>query len=285
MIGEDTVAMSGLHSWVACVDGCYRAGRARNTVTALVRMLAALGAFGVTHGYWPADSEPWGSARRRRDVLRSYRWDGEAEGDGGITLDEVPSWRDIEKLAAAMEERTGQWRYGAAVIVAAASGVRQCELLALRVEDLHLDAGTIRIERQIDRYQLWPAVTTPKRNKKRITIFWAHVRPVLERLVEEAIDGWLFAPPPGVTRWADMFGHRLDDASVAAGFDWPAHYLRHHFASVSLAPRDAGGYGLDVADVSRWLGHSSSRTTMDTYRQPQSGSAAAARGATSQPPH
>jgi len=49
------------------------------------------------------------------------------------------------------------------------------------------------------------------------------------------------------------------------GFLWTPHTLRHFFCTVALAPKAEGGWGLEVADVSRRAGHKNPSFTFDTY--------------------
>lgn len=49
---------------------------------------------------------------------------------------------------------------------------------------------------------------------------------------------------------------------------WGLHWLRHGYATWSLASPDDGGYGLDLASVSRWLGHHRTSVTQDLYVSP-----------------
>lgn len=65
---------------------------------------------------------------------------------------------------------------------------------------------------------------------------------------------------------------RSEPANCAAG--------SRAVSSWSLAPKTSGGFGLDLAAVSRWLGHSKRSITQDTYLQPPADALDTARRAT-----
>src|SRR5690606_3143434 len=115
----------------------------------------------------------------------------------------------------------------------------------------------------------------------------SHVDDDLRGLVTDAVDGWLIPPDRSQRWWLTAINKRLDQACASAGWSqvgWTGHWLRHHYASWSITPRESGGYGHPIADVSRWLGHSQVSTTMDIYVQPADGSVARARQVTARPP-
>jgi hypothetical protein len=105
---------------------------------------------------------------------------------------------------------------------------------------------------------------------------WRHALPELTAAVAAAdrSDGWLFAPdglienaaPP---RWVEIASKRLVEAQAAAGWldRWGTHWLRHHYATYSLAPKP-DGFGLPLSLVSASLGHSKQSFTLDCYSQP-----------------
>lgn len=113
---------------------------------------------------------------------------------------------------------------------------------------------------------------------------WTCAREHLEWLVEHAVDGWLVPPDAGQRRWLDAINRRLSSACAEAG--WPehqrGHWLRHHYATYSLTTAPVG-YGFDIWEVSRWLGHSSTKVTSDLYWHAISGADQRALAITARP--
>ena len=68
----------------------------------------------------------------------------------------------VEKYAAAFEAEYPGYGYRL-VLLAYATGMRICELLALRVEHVLFlkDETKIIVDWQLDRYEQWPAVRAP----------------------------------------------------------------------------------------------------------------------------
>lgn len=84
--------------------------------------------------------------------------------------------------------------------------------------------------------------------------------------------------------WADAYANRINRARELLRygyaqlelvgqapprsdlFDSGVHWLRHFYASQSLAPQEAGGLGWSTYFVQKQLGHVSSRTTELTYQ-------------------
>ena len=288
-IGTVPVAETSLASLMTVADGAVDAGVGRSTFDGVVQTMCVVADWGRERQYLPAD--PLGAygdrrsalrrARRRlaADATRQVQQDGNEEG---ITLDRVPTWDDVTALADAVTDRIGGRarsraigeRYGRAVRIAAGTGLRLCELLALNVDRVDLNAGVVIVDRQLDRYTAWNGTgkmptTPPKYGRKRKALVWAKVRADLEAAIAEAgDDGVLFPPYDAQAWWADGWGRLLEAAREDASWTWPGHWLRHHYGSFSLAPRDAGGYGLPPAEVQASLGHRNLTTTLSTYIQP-----------------
>lgn len=196
-----------------------------------------------------------------------------------LTTTDVPSMSDVDALARSVERvvdiRTGVKgsgkRYAQAIYVAAGSGLRMCELLGLKVDDVDLEAGFITVDHQLNRYVSWmpgePMPTAPPKGRRtRKARAWKSIEGHLRALVETAEpDGTLLPPINGANWWADQWGHILKDAMTDCGWRWAPHYLRHHYGSYSTAPRSKGGKEMDYPTVQKSLGHSSLKTTLGTY--------------------
>ncbi|MGB4777487.1 tyrosine-type recombinase/integrase [Microbacterium sp.] len=159
--------------------------------------------------------------------------------------------QEVETIAAHMPRRLQ-----AAVIVAAWSSARQGELFALARRHVDLDAGTIRIERSLDRDGTFKE---PKTVKSRRTVYLPEF--VTDRLREHMVeftgehpDALLFTQvnggPVGYRRLGDWFRRAR---KVAGRDDLHWHDLRH--VAASLAYRA----GASVPEVQRRLGHTTAR--------------------------
>jgi integrase len=67
-------------------------------------------------------------------------------------------------------------------------------------------------------------------------------------------------------KWADQAGKLAGAARKRCGWQWSSfHWLRHGWASWSLAPESDGRHGITPTRVRMWLGHTKLSTTTDTY--------------------
>lgn len=260
-----------LRHWHAIFDGLRIGGASAGTVKSVARTYGALIQFGALRGYL-SESDAFGSALMRRKVVHDcLKYVSSVRAQGTIALKDCPTADEVDGYAAAFEAvYPGHGRL--LVLLAFSSGLRFCELLALRVEDINLLTGEVRVAQQLDRTRPWPATRLPKGGKSRIAVAWAAYRHVLKELVETASGessrdpGYLFPRYRSKTAWADQAG-RLAGAAAAScpEWSWGFHALRHSFATHSLAPVSAGGYGLPPKSVSTWLGHHALSLTLDMY--------------------
>ena len=202
--------------------------------------------------------------RRKREVKRLLAMvqDGpkmvaEEGNERDIQIDMVPTWDDVVRLSEKLADRVGGIsksrevgdRYGRAVRIAAGTGLRLCELLALSVEQIDLANGILTINRQLDRYTPWDGTermptTPPKSGLSRKVVVWAKVRDDLVAAVAEADENGIHFPPYLQQNWWPYaWGRLMENARGDAEFPWHGHWLRHHYGSYSLAPRDVGGLG------------------------------------------
>ena len=153
------------------------------------------------------------------------------------------------------------------------TGLRNGELFALRPTAVDLDALTIRVDRQlIDPQSAPPYFDTPKHDRVRDVVFPRQLAEPLARLIEHRIardgeDCLLFPAPLGGPERRSGFTRRMRPYMDEAG--WPRHmtwyHLRHLFAVRALRSQADGGWGLDLADVSRLMGHHSPEFTARRY--------------------
>lgn len=280
-----------IEHWSMVFRHLGRQGASLGTIKAVTRTLNSVITHGCVNGFLPTE-DAWGPKKLRDKVAADTR--RRAVGptpaaNGQVSLDDCPTVAEIEALAQAMEvEYPG---YGSRLVMLAfTTGLRRNELLALRVDSINLETGEIRVESQLDRLNHFPAVKLPKNQKTRTAIIWDAYLDIARSLVEDATsreedNGWLFPRYRSTTGWSDRLGKMVTDASRRCGWeDRGFHWLRHAWASYSLAPRTYGGYELDPKAVSGWLGHADLSITLNMYVQRQSDAAARARQLTSRPP-
>ena len=160
------------------------------------------------------------------------------------------------------------------VTTALYSGLRISELLGLIWEDVDFAAGLIRVRAQLSRAHR----DEPARRVAPKTPASVREVPLVEQLACQLAghkqashfatpDDWVFATsrgtPYGQRNVARRVLTRAADAAQLNGDGWPPlrfHDLRHTFASHLVVD-----LGLDVAQVSRILGHARITITLDVY--------------------
>lgn len=158
--------------WATVFAAAVENGASVGTLSAIARTLGALMTFGMHHDYF--QSEPFGPARMRRDVVRATKQAATSrDGDSaaGITIDLCPDGAEISEYADAFEALYAG--YGRRlVLLAFHCGARIMELAALRADDLGPDQLTVAIGAQLDRDRPWPATRLPKNHKPRVADLW-----------------------------------------------------------------------------------------------------------------
>ena len=192
-----------------------------------------------------------------RDVLThnpAARLDLPAKGNARPTRI-ASSGEAAELLAALAADDRPLWA------TAFYAGLRRGELQALRVLDIDLGQGLIRVERGWDQYEgaIEPKSSASRRTIPLLAVLRDHLDEHLIRTRRE--DGQLvfgrtsedpFAPP--------VTDQRAKDAWEAAGLQpVTLHEARHTFASLLI---DSGA---NAKAVQEFMGHSKIQTTFDTY--------------------
>jgi integrase len=178
---------------------------------------------------------------------------------------------DAEKAKALLSAARGE-RLEALYVVVVTAGLRIGELLGLRWEDVHLEAGTMRVARTLSRANSGPRFTTPKNGKGRsITLTKQAVvalRSHRKRQNEERLlstlwedNGLLFASETGTPLSRDMVDRRSFKPLLKRCGLEPVrlHDLRHTCATLLLTR------GVHPKFVQELLGHSSIAMTLDRY--------------------
>lgn len=195
----------------------------------------------------------------------------------------VPRIERAEIVALTAEEanrlteaaRESEDRLQALYVLAVHTGLRQGELLALKWDDLDLEAGTLRVRRTLTHAGGGYSMSEPKTKKSRRTVRLTSgavvaLRRHLERQMEEMdLLGSLYKPgglvfanevggivnPPNLRNRS--FKRVLGFAGLPAGTRF--HDLRHTCATLLLSRN------INPKVVSEMLGHANIAITLDTY--------------------
>ena len=284
LIGSEKLADTRLSTMLIPLDAVVLAKRQASTFDAVKDTVSVVAAWGRSRDLLPSDAIGSDSDRRPAIAALRRKLPGRPKKmtiDMSYTINEVPKWADVCDFADAVEacvsQQTGDtslgYLHGCAVRLAAGSGVRMCELLALTIDDVDIAAGMAHIDKQLDRYEAWPLgsdmpTRLPKGDIIRTTAIWARVRSDVESLIADAKrrgEQVLGPRMPEMTWWADGWGRILGEARNDIGWEWQPHYLRHHYGSYCHATKEAGGLGIDGAQLQHRLGHAKLSTTLDTY--------------------
>jgi integrase len=157
--------------------------------------------------------------------------------------------------------------------LAAATGMRRGELMALRWSDVDLDASIIRVARSATQIGRERVYTTPKNHERRKVKIdprtgatlrsWRRTQ-ATERLAwgpaYRDVDDLVFTQEDGAPLWPDFISKLFVQVQAGAGLPrLVLHGLRHTHATVLL--RD----GVPVHVVAKRLGHKDPSVTLRTY--------------------
>lgn len=177
---------------------------------------------------------------------------------GGKRRDRIASPDEAERLLAALSE-PDRTIYGTATY----SGLRCGELMALRVQDVDLDANVIRIDPERGSYDPKACAFGPPKSRAavRTVPIVARLRPLLVAAVGgkpalALIFGRDAATPFAYETVRSRAARAWDDAELQP---IGLHEARHTFASYLIAA------GLNAKAVTTIIGHSSVATTFDLY--------------------
>jgi integrase len=179
----------------------------------------------------------------------------EAEPMRFLTHDEVAS------LAAAIDAR-----YRALVYLAAYSGLRAGELVALRRQHVDLMRRTVSVVEQVQYIDRHYVVAPPKSTAGRRSVALPRLvadelEAHLHGLPDQSVEGLVFSAPEGGYLHVENFRKRVWLPAVEQAGVAPLrlHDLRHTCASLAIAA------GADVKVLQRMLGHASAALTLDRY--------------------
>jgi integrase len=177
--------------------------------------------------------------------------------------------QQIDSLLRHLEGRTLR----PIIALALATGARRSELLALRLKDVDLDAGLVRIERSLEQTKGALRFKSPKTKNGRRNVAvppWivAELRAHLSKQQKHRLalgmgrasdDDLLFARWDGVVRSPHWLTQKFAQAVASLKIDCTLHGLRHTHASQLIAA------GMDVLTISRRLGHGNPTITLSVY--------------------
>jgi len=184
--------------------------------------------------------------------------------------------RELEILTPAqvqqvLEALRGKPLYLIALLMLA-SGLRRGEALAVRWQNVDLDAGTLRVTQafeQTKRGGLRIKEPKTRHGRRAVTLppstvaeLRAHRKTQQELRLFLGIGGkaeLVFDHPDGSPLSPDVVTHQWHTAMKAAGLKATLHSLRHTHASTLIAS------GLDVLTISRRLGHATPVLVLTTY--------------------
>jgi integrase len=157
--------------------------------------------------------------------------------------------------------------------LALGTGMRRGEMLALRWQDIDLQAAVLRVERSLEQtteFGLVFKAPKTKHGRRTITLPASTVAELREHWIRQQ-EAWLaaglgrmndalvFGEPDGSPRSPNALTKEWSKAMDAIGIDATLHSMRHTHASILIAS------GLDVLTISRRLGHGSPAITLKVY--------------------
>ncbi|MGQ0615752.1 MAG: tyrosine-type recombinase/integrase [Acidimicrobiia bacterium] len=168
---------------------------------------------------------------------------------------------EVATLAGTIDDR-----YRAFVLVAAYSGLRAGELIALRRSNVDLLRRTVTVIEQVQyidgRYLTAPPKSAAGRRSVALPrVVAEELEKHLLGLADHSVDALVFTAPEGGFLHLENFRKRVWNPAVAAAGLAPLriHDMRHTCASLAIAA------GADVKVLQRMLGHSSAALTLDRY--------------------
>lgn len=164
-------------------------------------------------------------------------------------LPKALSISDVKRLLEVELATTTFVRDSAMLELLYSSGLRVSEIVALKINDVHFDAGFLRIMGKGSKERVVPM---NHRAAEKIKRYLYEVRPVL---LKHRQSPYLFLSNRGTPMTRQRFWQALKYLGNAAGVHLTPHTLRHTFATHLL---DGGA---DLRSVQKMLGHSDISTT------------------------
>lgn len=168
-----------------------------------------------------------------------------------LSLDEVRRIIEVTAIGDSKREKAIALNFRNSVMVELlySSGLRVSELINLRIQDINLEGGFIRV---IGKGSKERVVPVSRRTIKRIK---EYVRSYRNHLLGRRSSDFLFTTSRGRAMTRQRLWQALKVYGKQAGLDLSPHTLRHSFATHLL---DGGA---DLRSVQKMLGHSDISTT------------------------
>jgi len=171
---------------------------------------------------------------------------------GGLKLPDVLSIEDVQRLLSTPDPAEVRGSRDAAMLeLLYAAGLRVSELVNLKIQDVNLEAGFVRVFGKGSKERVVPI---GRHAGRRITDYLKEARP---KLLKTAVSPFLFVARAGRPMTRQGFWKRLRQYVTKAGIHKKVtpHSLRHSFASHLLEG------GADLRAVQVMLGHVDISTT------------------------
>lgn len=180
----------------------------------------------------------------------------------------VPSHDDIARV---LKVNSGRWE-ATAILMMVAAGLSRGEAVGLCWRDIDLDAGTLKVERNVQAFNGNIVVLPPKSKagRRQVAIpaaLVAHLKEYRQRQREDFMrrgfrpeDDILFPSRHGGLRKPSTFGAAIKAAGERAGASLSPHMLRHRFGTDMLM----GNINPRIAQAR--LGHARIATTQQVYQ-------------------
>jgi integrase len=266
-------------SWLAGKVNLAASTRARYRSALSVHLLPAFGAAPISDltpariRHWIAGAAVTSSAATvRKNCMVLHQILGQAVTDGRLTANpaaemELPTIDEIEKryLAAgqvrALADAAGE--HGALVLLLGFTGLRFGEAAALRVADIDLVRGRVRVHRSVTAVDGTMIYSMPKSHQARTVPLPGFLIDALrEHLRGRKVDALAFPDSRGGPMRLNNVRRRWWTRAVTisgAPVGFNPHELRHSAASMAIHA------GASTKALQKMLGHKSASLTLDRY--------------------
>lgn len=241
---------------VAVIQAKAAEGYARATLAQIIKVMRMAVKDGIRLGIWRAGADPGVDLALPRAAVDDVAHDLHYVGD------DLPTTADVARFARALDRYLPGGRL--LVRLAAGSGLRLGELLALRPSDFDWTEGTLRVSRSVvDVGTGTPSLGVPKTASSRRVVY---LTPSLARQMrayctERALgrNDLLWGNRTGGLYRRSNVERQIRRAKDDVSYSWTFHSLRHYRATHLLRQ------GAQLDDVRHQLGHSRSTTTLTLY--------------------
>jgi integrase len=229
-------------------------GYKKATIEHVLKLLRQVSAEGVRRGIWRLGMEPTSGVRVPATAA------GKVSGLRPVLSTDIPTDAQVDALSVALDSI--DTRYGLLVRLAATSGMRLGELLALRASDIDLAGRIIHVRQQVTERHGKRVWSSPKTDAgvRDVPLAASLVAP-LTGLCASAGSGPLFATKNGYpfarSHWTKVFRRGANIAGWPAA--WHMHTLRHY--AISRWRR----LGIPDADCTKFAGHANVAITLRLY--------------------